>query len=198
MILWENIGYLIDDARRAALFDDFAATIGLDPHPIATADDDSLLPLARRGGMRPETRVERWRTIARITIDVCGGDLDGFLRTMPTPKARALLKRFPVIGDPGADRILLFAGLATRPTLDSNGLRVLARLGFFPERTSYAASYREAIDVLDAAGAGDRDWLIDAFVHLRALGQSACRRGAPMCQACPLDAVCEHMAVERL
>ena len=198
LILWENIGYLIDDQRRRALFDEFTATIGLNARQIAAASDEALLPIARRGGMRPETRVERWRTIAHIVLEACGGDLDGALRTLPGTKARALLKRFPVIGDPGADKILLFSGLAVRPAVESNGLRVLARLGFFAERKTYPASYRAGIAVLDQAGAGDRAWLIDAFVQLRALGQSPCRRGRPMCAACPLDAICEHITVNLL
>ena len=129
MILWENIGYLVDDARRRALFDAFAATVGLDPKAIATADDAVLLALAKKGGMRPETRVERWRAIARIIAERCGGDLDGTLRALPLPKARALLKLFPVIGDPGADKILLLERHRAQPSLESNGLRSLARLG---------------------------------------------------------------------
>ena len=198
MILWENIGYLIDDGRRRALFTDFAAQVGLDPAAIAAADDATLSPLARRGGMRPETRVERWRTIARIVREAAGGDLAGTLRRLPLAKARALLKRFPVIGDPGADKVLLFSGIAARPSLESNGLRALARLGFVEERPSYGGSYKAAMEVLAAAGRPDRDWLVDAYRLLRELGQTSCRRGEPVCAACPLDAVCAHRAVKAL
>jgi hypothetical protein len=35
MILWENIGYLVDDRRRRDLFDAFEAAVGLDPAAIA-------------------------------------------------------------------------------------------------------------------------------------------------------------------
>jgi len=198
MILWENIGYLIDDARRRRLFDAFEAEVGLDPAAIAAADDAVLLPLARLGGMRPETRVQRWRTIAAIVLERCGGDLQGALRALPTAKARALLKRFPVIGDPGADKVLLFCGLAARPCLESNGLRALARLGFFAEQPSYDRSYRAAIEVLAAAGRADREWLVDAHRWLRELGKTTCRRGEPICPACPLDAACPHLPVEAL
>ena len=66
MILWENIGYLVDDPRRRELYDAFEDAIGLDPAAIAQASDAELMPLAKRGGMRPETRVERWRTLARL------------------------------------------------------------------------------------------------------------------------------------
>jgi adenine-specific DNA glycosylase len=198
MILWENIGYLVDDERRRALFDAFAETVGLDPKAISAADDAVLLPLARRGGMRPETRVERWRTIARIIAERCGGDLEATLRALPVPKAPALLKLFPVIGDPGADKILLLSGIAARPALESNGLRVLARLGFFKEQGSYAASYRAGIEVLTAQGRPDRAWLRDAHHLLRELGKLTCERGVPICTACPLEPVCPKAPVEAL
>jgi hypothetical protein len=75
LILWENIGYLIDDARRQALFGEFQACIGIDAGRIAHASEARLFEIAKRGGMRPETRVARWRRIAEIVLDQCGGDL---------------------------------------------------------------------------------------------------------------------------
>ena len=198
LILWENIGYLIDDERRARLFAQFEETVGVNARAIAEADEAVLMTIARQGGMRPETRVERWRTIARIILEAAGGDLDGLLPTLPRAKARTLLKRFPVIGDPGADKILLFAGLAARPALESNGLRVLARLGVFAEAASYPANHHRASDSLEAAGAGDAPWMIAAFHALRAHGQTPCKRGAPLCGSCALDAVCGHVEVRAL
>lgn len=128
LILWENIGYLVDDQRRRVLFTDFADRVGFAPRTILEADEELLLPLAEHGGMRPDVRVERWRTIAAITLKV-GGELRAALAAMPLTKARALLKRFPTIGDPGADKVLLFSGVAPRPCLESNGLRALCRRG---------------------------------------------------------------------
>lgn len=198
MILWENIGYLVDDQRRRTLFDAFEAAVGVDVRAIAAADDATLFPMAKRGGMRPETRVERWRTIARIVIERCGGDLDGTLRALPLAKARSLLKTFPVIADAGADKVLLFSGIAARPCLDSNGLRSLARLGFFRERGAYGPDYKAGIEVLAATGRTDRDWLMGAQQLLRELGKTWCRRGVPICLACPLDAICVHAEVKSL
>ncbi|HEX3363841.1 hypothetical protein [Phenylobacterium sp.] len=198
MILWENIGYLVDDARRRTLFDAFEATVGVDAHAIAAADDATLFPMAKRGGMRPETRVERWRTIARIVIERCDGDLDATLRALPLAKARTLLKTFPVIADAGADKVLLFSGVAARPCLESNGLRSLARLGFFQEGGAYGPDYRAGIEVLEATGRTDRDWLVDAHHLLRELGKTWCKRGVPICLACPLDAICAHAEVKTL
>jgi len=198
LILWENIGYLIDDEKRRALFDAFGEGIGFDAARIAAADDAALMLLAAAGGMRPEQRVERWRYIAAIVLEEGHGDLDRTLRALPLSKARALLKRFPGIGDPGADKVLLFAGIAARPCLESNGLRALARLGFFDAGGSYTASYRAAIEVLRLWGRNDRDWLVDAWLVLREHGKALCKRAEPICWACPLDEACPHVMVPGL
>jgi endonuclease-3 len=192
LVLWDNIGALIPDERRAALFAEFGRKIGYEPGAILAADPALLLSIAERGGMRPLVRVERWQESAAIVLERGGGDLRATLGALPIAKARALLKRFPVIGDPGADKILLFAGIDARPSLDPNGLRSLVRLGFFPQQPSYAASYKAGIALLSTAGKPDREWLMQAYLRLRAHGKILCRRGTPLCDACPFDPVCAH------
>lgn len=198
LILWENIGYLIDDQRRRTLFDAFVARIGLSPAAILAADEALLFELAERGGMRPDVRVELWLAIANIVQTDCNGDLSATISVLPLPKARALLKRFPTIGDPGADKILLFCGLAVRPCLESNGLRVLARLGYFQEQPSYNTSYKAAIAVLAAEGVVGGGALIQAHAVLREHGKVLCRRGTPFCTACPLEEGCPKVVVKAL
>src|SRR5690242_19400506 len=87
LVLWENMGALIDDARRAALFAEFGEKVGFAPGRIVTADADLLLSIARKGGMRPEVRVERWQECAALVLEHCGGDLAATLRALPLPKA---------------------------------------------------------------------------------------------------------------
>jgi endonuclease-3 len=193
IILWENIGYLIDDNRRQSLFEEFRARVGFDASAIARAPEGLLLDIAKRGGMHPAKRVERWQRIAEIVLSQCGGDLAAHLCALPASQARAFLKRFPSIGDPGADKILLFSALDARASVDSNGLRVLVRLGTVPDRKSYTATYRAASTVLADAARGSRDWLVSAYIRLRAHGQSLCKRTTPRCIACPLDKTCAHV-----
>ncbi len=197
-ILWDNIGYLIDDQRRRRLFDIFAAEVGLDPLRIADADEALLMAIAAQGGMRPDVRVQRWRSIAALIDEYAQGDLDAALRGLPVAQARALLKRFPTIADPAADKILLFAGIAPLPALESNGLRVLARLGLFREAKGYPASYRAAIAVLTADGQPGFAWLSGAFLVLREHGKALCKRGEPHCGPCPLSDACPKVRVETL
>lgn len=192
LIVWENIGYLIDDEKRASLFAEFERRIGLDAAAIARAKQSTLRGIAERGGMAGEKRAVRLREIATIVIENAAGDLGAHLKTLPPAKARALLKSFPSIGDPGADKILLFAGIDIRPALESNGLRAMLRLGLAREGTSYAASYKAATAVLAEHGTATRAWFMSAYHVLRAHGQTLCKRMNPVCIACPLDKDCAH------
>jgi hypothetical protein len=47
----------------------------------------------------------------------------------PLPQAKKALKRFPSIGDPGAEKILLLTRSYPVMALYSNGLRTLCRVG---------------------------------------------------------------------
>ncbi len=79
------------------------------------ADADILLALATMGGMRPKVRVFRWQEIARITLSQFDGDLDQIL-DLPYPQAKKALKQFPNIGDPGAEKILMYLRRCARPS----------------------------------------------------------------------------------
>ena len=187
MLIWENIGYLIDDDRRAVLFAEFEQRVGINARAILDAPGEVLLDIAARGGMNPLQRVERWRHIGELA----GPDLATTLRGLPVAKARSLLKKFSVIGDPSADKILLFADIAPLPSVESNGLRALIRLGYIAEQSHYGQTYKAAVAVL-AAQHRDADWLKSVWLILRDHGRTLCKRTAPLCTACPLDAVCDH------
>lgn len=191
-ILWDNIGYLIDDDRRGQLFDEFRQRVGFESASILAAPESHLLNIAKKGGMNPQIRVERWREIAGIVATECRGDLAGFLRTLPPGKARVFLKRFPAIGDSAADRILLFCGFDVRPSIDSNGLRVLVRLGLVPLAASWAATYKAAIAAIAQHAMRGPEWLKACHTLLREHGRALCKRNSPRCIACPLDSICAH------
>src|SRR5580658_1382196 len=141
LVLWENACYLLPDERRLEVFESLRKTIGLNAAAIDSASDKALLPLAKRGGMRPETRVLRWREIARITLQQYAGDLSSILK-LPYAEAKKALKQFPTIGDPGAEKILLLCGVSSGLPLESNGLTVLVRLGWGRPQQDYGATYR--------------------------------------------------------
>src|SRR4051794_15169004 len=92
-VLWENAVYLLPDERRREVFETLRRQVGLSPKTILEADSNLLLEPAKRGGMRPETRVFRWLEIARITSLQFAGDLDQILK-WPWDKAKLALKQF--------------------------------------------------------------------------------------------------------
>ena len=110
LVMWENACYLLPDDRRAAVFEGLRKQIGLNAKAILKAEADVLLALATMGGMRPKVRVFRWQEIARITLAQFDGDLDQILK-LPYAQAKKALKQFPNIGDPGAEKILITAGM---------------------------------------------------------------------------------------
>src|ERR1051325_3702574 len=129
MILWENVAYLVDETRRGEAFAALRDRVGLEPDAISTASPQTLREVARIGGIHPELRAERLATIAEIALAEFDGDLQR-IRRLPLAEARKALRKFPSIGEPGADKILLFSGAHPLFALDSNGLRVLLRLGY--------------------------------------------------------------------
>lgn len=97
----------------------------------------------------------------------------------------------------GAEKILLFSG--TRPilALESNGLRVLLRLGFGEEKKTYAASYKSARAALENEGTYDFDFPIKAHHLLRQHGQELCKRNYPRSAQCPLKQSCRYFLTNR-
>jgi endonuclease-3 len=190
LVLWENAVYLLPDQRRAVVFDALRAQVGLTPEAILKTRRETLLPLATLGGMRPETRVDRWQEIARITATQFQGDLEQILE-WPHARAMKALKLFPSIGEPGAEKILLFCGVASGLPLESNGLRVLTRIGYGrAHMKNYAATYRSVQEAIAPELPISVDRLARAHLLLREHGKTICRDTQPQCHECPVEAEC--------
>lgn len=189
MILLENVAYLVGDEKREKAFEALRDRVGLLPVDIVTSPDEKLLEVARLGGMLPGSRVEKLRRIADIALQEFDGDVESILE-LPSPKAKRALKKFPGIGDPGAEKILLFARTQPVLALESNGLRALLRLGYGEERKTYSATYRSAQEAVKSELNEDFDWLIEAHQLLRRHGQELCKRSEPLCAECPLKPEC--------
>jgi endonuclease III len=188
MILWENVAYLADDDRCEDAFQLLWRRVGTRPEEILSASDEALLEVTRHGIM-PEQFAEKLRVCARIVLEEFDGDLRPILR-LPLSRARKALQKFPGIGEPGAEKILLFARAYPVFALESNGLRVLVRLGFAEEKKSYSATYRLVQKAVEEELKEDHLWLIEAHQLLRRHGQQLCRRTNPGCDDCPLAADC--------
>jgi len=191
LVLWENACYLLPDERRLDVFEALRAQVGLTPAAIAAAPDSVLLPLAKRGGMRPEMRVYRWREIAAIALNQYAGDLNSIL-ARPYSEAKRALKQFPTIGDPGAEKILLLCGISSGLPLESNGLRVLVRIGWGRLQRNYGATYRSVQEALKPELPTNSSRLKEAHLLLRLHGKTLCKDKVPSCHECPVSAECEY------
>ena len=191
LILWENVAYLVSDERRAEAFALLRRSVGTKPHEILSAPNEALLQVATLGGMQPEKRAARLREMALIAMNEFDGDLRAALK-LPLPKAKKALQRFPSIGEPSAEKILLFTRSYPALGLESNGLRVLLRLGFGEEKKNYSASYRSVQEAIKDQLDDDYDWLIEAHLLLRQHGKELCKTNRPMCEKCPVRKVCAY------
>jgi endonuclease III len=113
----------------------------------------------------------------------------------PLKGAKRALRRFPGIGEPGAEKILLFAGRAAPLALESNGLRVLVRLGLVREESSYTRTWAGSRD-LGARLGDDPRRVEEAHLLLKRHGETLCRSSRPRCDECPLRARCAFAAAE--
>ena len=191
LILLENVAYLVSDDRRAQAFEALRQHAGTRPDEILAADHEVILRATKLGGMHPELRVSRLKEIALIAMNEFGGDLKQVLK-LPLPKAKQALRKFPGIGEPSAEKILLFTRAYPVLGLDSNGLRVLVRLGFGEEKKNYTATYRAVQDAINVQLKDDYDWLIGAHILLRQHGKELCKTNAPLCEKCPVRKSCVY------
>jgi endonuclease III len=190
MILWESCAYLVDDTKRAEVFRSLKTKVGLAPRAIVGAPDAVLLDAIQGSGMRPPDRAERLRECAEIAESIGLEALRRAARKDPVA-ARKLLKKFPGVADPGADRILLFNRSLVTLAPESNGLRVLVRLGFGKKERDYSKTYRVVAEAVARELPADFGWLVAAHQLLRRHGQEMCKRNHPLCETCPLSARCE-------
>ena len=195
LVLFLNCGYPASDENCSRGFASLKAEVGLHPAAILAADQAELARIMRPGGIVPEVRAARLEQIAAFVREQLGGDLEGALRRDPA-RARRLLMKFPTLGEPAAERILLFSGLEPAAAPPAGGLQVLTRLGLCEEGKNFAATYRGARAAIETAVPADFAARRRAYLLLKTHGHRLCRRSAPRCEECPLAGSCPY-ALER-
>jgi endonuclease III len=187
LVLLENVAYLATPVRRREAFEELRRTIGTDPEALIAADQSALERVTARGILK-STFADKLHECARIAIEKFNGNLDAVIRG-PLEKAKKALRSFPGIGEPGAEKILLFTGRHALLAPESNGLRVLARLGFVQEDKSYSRMYAASRQVAKELP-DDPRVMLEAHLLLQHHGQTLCRRTKPKCGGCPLNRAC--------
>lgn len=113
---------------------------------------------------------------------------------MTVVQIRAVLKKFPNIADPGADRILLFGGLSPVAAVPSNCPHVLVRILSGYERENYGRTYTEAHHAISQELPATFEARRRAYLLLKVHGQTLCKRVNPKCTLCPVAACCAFFA----
>lgn len=202
MILFVNSGYPATDASCSKGYEALRNEVGTAPEEILGAPKAKLAKLMRLGGIVPELRAERLKSIAKTVNELFGGNLKWAIGKLmedeKTPgdkkirRAKSALKEFPVIGEPGAEKILLFAGLAPVTAVPSACPGVPQRILFGSEDKNYGRGYRAAQEAMEAQlpeGFGARQ---RAYLLLKRHGQEICKRTKPKCEMCPISGMCAY------
>ena len=155
----------------------------------------------------PELRAERLKTIARIVNEEFGGNLKWSLEKLlerekdeagkGIRRVKKALKEFPTIGEPGADKILLFARLAPVAAVPSACTGVPQRILLGSENKNYAAGYRAAQEAIRAELPETFEARQRAYFLLKRHGQEICKRTKPKCEACPVSGRCAYFEERR-
>ncbi len=195
-LVWWQCGYPASDAACSRGWESLNSSIGIHPDRILAASIEELAKALTPGGMVPAVRAKRLKEIATRVRDEYGGDLRrGLLGSLP--EVRRALKKFPNIADPGADRILLFSGVAPAAAVPSNCPHVLVRIQRGLERESYGANYQVAQHEIAGEVAENIDARTRAYLLLKQHGQELCKRTRPKCDACPVNSCCAYYAANR-
>jgi endonuclease III len=189
LVVWENVAYLADPARRREAFELLEDTVGTSPHEILEAPLRDLQRVTAKGILGAKF-AEKLRECAQIAEEDFGGDLDDVVHE-PLEKAKRALQKFPGIGEPGAEKILLFTGHQLLLAPESNGLRVLVRLGLAHEEKSYERTYASARKAADSLPSRPHAFQ-EAHLLLQLHGQTLCKRSDPRCGRCPLARDCAY------
>jgi len=125
--------------------------------------------------------------------DQFGGNLRAALAG-PIAQARKILKRFPSIGDPGADRILLFADITPLAAVPSNNVSVLVRIRYGKESENYRVNYRQSQQIIEAEVPATFNARTRAYLLLKRHGEEICKRTKPKCDQCAINRWCAYFA----
>ncbi len=193
-LIWWHCGYPASDAACTRGWESLRSKIGVEPERLLAADSSRLAQALKPGGMAPELRAMRLKDIAQRTQQEFEGNLAAALRAMPLPKARAALKKFPGIADPGADRILLFGHVSPVAAVPSNCPHVLVRMVRGWERENYGVTYKEAQQSIAEGVPANFDARKRAYSLLKRHGQETCKRTNPKCGECKVADWCAFAA----
>ena len=193
-LIWWHCGYPPSEERCSRGWEALTASLAATPAELAAARSTTLARALKAGGIVPELRAERVRQIARSVQGDFGGDLRAALASVSEFEAARLLRNFPGVGAPGADRILLFGAIAPVPAVPSNSPYVLVRIESGRVPAKYTAAYREARQLIAAQLPATFAARCRAYLLLRQHARQLCKASNPRCGECPVSGSCAYFA----
>lgn len=202
MIVFLNSGYPASDAKCAKGFEALKREIGEQPKNILAVSKAKLAKVMRPSVIIPGLCAERLKEIAGKVRDEFKGDittaLKQRLREAKEPgkglkAAKKVLQEFPVIGEPSAEKILLFSGLVPVAAVPSAFVDVPIRLFRGEPGKNYAADYKTAREILDSGLPRTFEARQQAYLLMKKHGQEICKRTKPKCEVCPLTERCAFL-----
>jgi len=202
MMVFLNCGYPASDAKCAKGFEALKREIGVEPKKVLAVSKAKLAKVMRPSVIMPAVCAERLKEIARRVKGEYKGDLTAVLKQRLSEAkepekgvkaAKKVLQEFPVIGEPSAEKILLFSGLAPIAAVPSAFVDVPIRVFVGEAGKNYASDYKAARELLDSELPKTFDARQRAYLLLKKHGQEICRRSKPKCEVCPLTAQCSYL-----
>jgi len=211
MVVFLNCGYPASDRACLKGFEALKGEVGVEPNQLLAVSQAKLAKLMRPSVIVPKVCAQRLRDIARTVKTELHGDLTAALEKRIEEAqgkhrndftennfelAKKVLQEFPTIGEPSAEKILLFSGLAPVAAVPSAFVDVPMRLFVGEPGKNYAANYRTARGFLDAGLPKTFEARQRAYLLLKKHGQEICKRSKPKCESCPLTAHCAYLQAQ--
>ncbi len=196
-LVWWHSGYPPSEERCSRGFEALQREVGDAPGALLAVGAARLTRVLAAGGAVPALRAKRLRLIATRIDGEFAGDLRAALGRLTRDEARKVLRSLPGIGVPGADRILLFAGLAPVAAVPSPSPHVVVRIQSGREPASYAACYAQAQRLLETQVPEVPRERTRAYLLLMQHGRMLCKRTRPLCSACLLAPECAYLGGAR-
>jgi endonuclease-3 len=170
------------DVNSMRAFKSLSEKFPITPEALAEADVNEIEKAIRVAGLyKNKSRVIK--NLSSIILEKFGGSLD-FIYSLSLEEARKTLLGLPGVGPKTADVVLIFcAGKPTLP-IDTHVNRVSKRLGLVPPKADYE-EVRRALQALYPA-----EEYLSVHLLLISLGRKYCKARKPLCNVCPVNALC--------
>ena len=180
-VLSQNTSDRISTKAYTGLVNRFNIT----PHELARADEKEIREAIKPGGLY-NVKAKRIKNLADAILEKHGGDLSKILE-LPRKDALRNLLELPGIGRKTADVCLAYCARRHIIPVDTNIDRVAKRLGIAPLKATYE-DVQESLELIIPPA--DR---VRGHELLIRLGRDYCKARKPLCNICPVVAICMHV-----